>query len=281
MESNVKVEHQPSSKLEEDQSKKPSNKQRRTHAPSSSPTLHSHHPTLTPTITPTSKINNLHSMHPTHEKTKTPQVEELGGKTKPSKVGDDINPSPEPTSVEDNIDSSPEPTPVTVQKNLRGSYNLKDDVPDSSPVPSTLGLKDDIPEPSPVPDTSGLKDDIPEPSTAPSVSWSYNDQYNFTIQPTMIPENQFVLIGGDEPVPPPVPVNNSISEYHMQALIEQSSEYNTANQTYHSNPYIAYMFGSMMALLISVGIAFLYRKRFQYKRIPSGNKFDYQTYEIA
>ncbi len=261
MESNVKVEHQPSSKLEEDQSKKPSNKQKRTHVPSSSPTLHSHHPTLTPTITPTSKINNLHSIHPTHEKTKvteliesveSTELEKLGGKTKPSRVGDDINPSPEPTQV-------------TIQKNLRGSINLKDDVP----------------EPSVAPSTSNLKDDVPEPSVAPSMSWSYSDQFNFTIQPTMIPENQFVLIGEDGPVPSPVPVNNSINEYHIQALIEQSSEYETANQTYHSNPYVAYMFGSMMALLISVGIVFLYHKRFQYKRIPSGNKIDYHTYEFA
>lgn len=262
-----------SSKLAEDQINKPNNKyKKRTNAPSETPTSHSRNPTLTPTITPTSKINVKHSLHPTHSKTiitneelNIEYDEQLGGKTKPSRVGDgETDPSPQPQISEDV--STPEPTPVTVQKYLRG--NVKDDVPDSSPVPTVSLVKDDVPDASPI----------------PSLSWKFGDEpINYTIQPTIIPNNISYIIG-DEPIPvPPLPVNSSIS-FHTQSLIEQSNEYTSAHNTYsyNSSTYESLMFGTLMAFIVSVGIAFYYRKRFQYQKIPSGNKLDYpQSYEFA
>ncbi len=287
----------PSSKLVEEQAKK----KRKTHVPSTLPTTHSHHPSLTPTITPTTKIHNKSSTQPTHSKT----TEMLGGKTKPSRVGDDqIEPSPEPTTsmVQDEpvIEQSPEPTTTTVKKsNLRGG-NVKDEVPEPSPEPSINSinsLKNDVPEPtiapstnviqdepeaSQVPSTSSLKDDVPDASPVPSVSWNYGEDpinFNFTVQPTLAPANDFTILIGDEPVPYPPPVNSSI--IHTSSLIEQTTEYSSVNSSYNSSPYASYIVGSMFALLVSVGITFYYRKRFQYTRIPSGTKIEIYGQDLA
>ncbi len=286
----------PSSKLAEEQSKK----RKKTHVPSMVPTTHSHHPTLIPTATPTTKLHHS-SNQPTHSKT-TEMVE--GGKSKPNRVGDDpvIEPSPEPTTsiIQDEpVEPSPEPQVSTTKKsNLRGG-NVKDDVPEPTiapstnviqdepvveptVIPSTSTLKDDVPEPTVIPSTSGMKDDIPEPTVVPSVSWSFGEDpinFNFTVQPTVSPANDFTILIGDEPIPYPPPVNSSIM--HTQSLIEQTSDYSNVNSAYNSSPYTSYIIGSMFALLVSVGIAFYYRKRFQYKRIPSGTKIEIYGQEYA
>ncbi len=289
MSQNIQTNHMSSSQLTTDQENKPNGNKhkKRTNAPTDAPTPHSHHPTSTPTMTPTSKINK-HSLHPTHSKTtinneqlNIESAEELGGKTKPSRVGDgEIDPSPPPQTSEDV--QSPEPTPVTVQKYLRG--NVKDDVPEPSPVPTINQVKDDVPEPTIQPSVSQLKDDVPDASPVPSLSWKIGDEpIEYTIQPTFIPNNISYIIG-DEPIPvPPLPFNSSMN-FHTQSLIEQSTDYSSAHSTYKygSSPYASFMFGTLMAFIVSVGIAFYYRKRFQYKRIPSGNKLDYpQSYEFA
>jgi hypothetical protein len=231
-----------------------------------------------------------------------------GGKSKPSRVGDDpvIEPSTEPTTTiikdEPVVEPSPEPEVSSSKKsNLRGAV-VKDDVPEPSPDPSINsinGLKDDVPEPTvapstnviqdePVveptvePSTSALKDDVPEPTVVPSVSWSFGEDpinFNFTVQPTISPANDFTILIGDEPIPYPPPVNSSIM--HTQSLIEQTSDYSNVNSSYNSSPYTSYIIGSMFALLVSVGIAFYYRKRFQYKRIPSGTKIEIYGQEYA
>ncbi len=305
----------PSSKLAEEQSKK----RKKTHVPSMVPTTHSHHPTLTPTATPTIKLH--HSSHqPTHSKT-TEMVEGGKSKPNRVGDDPVIEPSPEPTTsiIQDEpVEPSPEPQVSTTKKsNLRGGIvkddvsepspdpsinsinGLKDDVPEPTiapstnviqdepvveptVIPSTSTLKDDVPEPTVIPSTSGMKDDIPEPTVVPSVSWSFGEDpvnFNFTVQPTIAPANDFTILIGDEPIPYPPPVNSSIM--HTQSLIEQTSDYSNVNSAYNSSPYSTYIIGSMFALLVSVGIAFYYRKRFQYKRIPSGTKIEIYGQEYA
>ncbi len=264
------------SRLETDKANKPnSKKHKKTKAPTTSP-IHTH--TNTPTTTPIH--THLHTHAPTAISTKPKETYEIDSKesgknNKPSRVSDSI----ENNFKDEQNDDVPKPTIQPSTTYLRGSI-VKDDVPEPSVIPSVSNVKDDLPEPTVVPSVSTLKDDVPEPTVVPSVSIQWGEMdFNYTVQPTYAPPNDIFRIIGDEPIPPPSPPLNYSIQSVPTSLVEVQSNYGSGSSYHGYSTFTTYYFGAMLALLVSVGLAFFYRKRFKYQRIPSGDKLSH--YEFA
>ncbi len=174
----------------------------------------------------------------------------------------------------DPVDPTPIPSVSTINNKIKDD---KDDIiqPTISPtetpnVPETSANLNDVK------DNKNLKDNVPEPTLTPSIilnsSQIFNDGNNWypngTIPPSYIGQD----INQDIIPTPPFSYNFSVNILNQQKMIEMAdmSGITSYNQVYSNNSNIvSYVFVGMMALLVSVGIAFYYRKRFLYTRIPS------------
>ncbi len=137
-------------------------------------------------------------------------------------------------------DDIPEPTVMPSSLSKGKSKKVGDDIPEPTMLPSTSILKDDVPEPTMLPSTSILKDDVPEPSPVPSIS-----------------------LVNDIPIPPPL---NS-SYLHIDSLKMYEERAITTN-SYDNNSSSFYMYGSI-ALLGAVMLGYIVKnkKRFLYTPI--------------
>ncbi len=190
-----------------------------------------------------------------------------------------------------------EPTESTEQIDSANSADSSD-TPDSPDVP--------VPIPIPVNSTNTVKDGDIEPTVAPSqptISYNIGDVPNVTEAPpapgpsintsfiNQFGFNQVYKLGdycpnnSTEPcdiVPTPsysydfVGFNQQNFGIQSQSqLIETSSSYDSySNAHTNSSHFVAYMFVSMFALIVSIGIIIRYRKRFTYNRIPSIPRFE-------
>jgi hypothetical protein len=90
--------------------------------------------------------------------------------------------------------------------------------------------------------------------------------------------SEILLVGGDEPEPPILPLNESWIARPM--MVESVSLSNNAISTYQGSRYSSLYWFSSIMLLGGVFTAFLYRKRFMYTPIPniSTPRFEFQYF---